>query len=145
MQQAKFRRAQRKAAHTAKWAKVMAKWMMTYASQGRPWHIVAFDGPRGGESTGVVDLLAIRKDHGAPRLPLKRGDLFEIILIQVKGGSAAMPSDEDVRRLKEIGKRYRAKALLLAVWRKGRRRELHELTGSHWEPLDAKARRALFK
>ena len=34
-----------------------------------------------------MDILAIRKDHRIPGdVRLKRGDLFEMILIQVKGG-----------------------------------------------------------
>lgn len=58
-----------------------------------------FPGPGGGESTGIVDFMAIRKDHSQPETdPLKRGDLFEIILIQVKGGSARMPTRQDVLR-----------------------------------------------
>jgi hypothetical protein len=31
-----------------------------------------------------VDLIAIRKDHSAPPLGTKRGDLFQIIQIQTK-------------------------------------------------------------
>ena len=30
------------------------------------WQLVTFCGKSGGESVGVVDLLAIRKDHGKP-------------------------------------------------------------------------------
>jgi hypothetical protein len=45
-----------------------------------------------------VDLLAVRKDHGKPIAETKRGDALQIILIQVKGGSAAMPTTEDGKR-----------------------------------------------
>jgi hypothetical protein len=35
----------------------------------------------------VVDVLAIRKNTSAPsNISLKRGDLFEVILVQMKGG-----------------------------------------------------------
>jgi hypothetical protein len=50
------------------------------------WQLVGFPGPGGRESAGIVDLLAIRKNHTKPKSPFKRGDLFEIILIQIKGG-----------------------------------------------------------
>jgi hypothetical protein len=55
---------------------------------------------RPGESRDVVDLVAIRKDHGRPIAGTKRGDALQIILIQVKGGSAAMPTIEDGKRLR---------------------------------------------
>ena len=45
----------------------------------------------GHESAGIVDLMAIRKDHGTHNSKFKRGDLFEIILIQIKGGGARLP------------------------------------------------------
>jgi hypothetical protein len=35
----------------------------------------------GRESAGIIDLLAIRKDHAKANGKFKRGDLFEIILI----------------------------------------------------------------
>ena len=44
---------------------------------------------------GVVDMLAVRKDHGKPISGTKRGDVLQIVLIQVKGGSAAMPTAAD--------------------------------------------------
>jgi hypothetical protein len=48
--------------------------------------------PNGGqESRGVVDLIAVRKDHSEPRPGTKRVDALQIILIQVKGGSTAKP------------------------------------------------------
>ena len=43
-----------------------------------------------------VDVIAIRKDTSQPvNRALKRGDLFDIILIQIKGGSARGPTQED--------------------------------------------------
>lgn len=61
----------------------------------RRWQFVDFLGPKGAESAGVVDLIAIRKDGRAPTVPgLKRLDLFDMILIQVKGAA------QKARRLK---------------------------------------------
>jgi len=46
--------------------------------------IVTFRGRAGGELIGVVDLMAVRKDHSKPLGVLKRGDALQAILIQVK-------------------------------------------------------------
>ena len=51
--------------------------------------LVTFYGKSGAESVGVVDMLAIRKDHAAPVGVMRRGDALQIILVQVKGGTAA--------------------------------------------------------
>jgi hypothetical protein len=83
------------------------------------WQLVTFCGKSGGESVGVVDLLAIRKDHGTPTAGTKRGDHLQIILIQVKGGSAAMPTAEDGKRLEVVAKRLDARHILFATWKKG--------------------------
>lgn len=80
----------RKAQWTAQWARIMTKWFVTYNHRnGAMWNVVSFNGPNGSESRGIVDLLAIRKDHRSKKAGRKRGDLFEIVLIQTKGGSAA--------------------------------------------------------
>jgi hypothetical protein len=50
---------------------------------------------------------------------MKRGDDFQIILIQVKGGSSAVPTAEDGMRLRAVAKRHRTKQSLLGVWEKG--------------------------
>ena len=69
---------------------------------------------------GVVDLLAIRKYHGAAVGSMRRGDALQIILIQVKGGAAAKPTSEDAARLRAVAKRHGARDVLLATWQKGR-------------------------
>jgi len=87
-----YRRRFRLAEYTEKWAVTMTKVCIRRATAGRPWprwHFLSFSGPDGGESRGVVDLIAIRKNHGTPYAGTKRGDTFQIILIQVKGGYAA--------------------------------------------------------
>jgi hypothetical protein len=59
---------------------------------------VNFTGRAGRESTGVVDLLAIRKDHSIDAVK-HRGDFLEMILIQVKRGGAPRPNGKDIARL----------------------------------------------
>ena len=119
---AEFRRRFKVAAHTAKWAVTMTKVCIRQAVARAPfprWHLLTFSGPGGGESTGVVDMIAVRKDHGAPPPGSKRGDLLQMILIQVKGGSAARPTAEDAKRLRIVARRHRACGVLLATWKRG--------------------------
>jgi len=116
----------------AKWAVTMAKVRIRQAVGAAPWphwHLLTFPGPRGGESRGVVDMVAIRKDHGKPYPGTKRGDTFQIILIQVKGGQAAKPTDEDRDRLRRVAKRHGACGILLATWRKGKSAKFFALFG----------------
>lgn len=112
--------AQRKAARTGRWAVTMAKVRIRRALARTRWQLVSFYGAAGGESVGVVDLVAIRKDHGKPLPGTKRGDNFQIILIQVKGGSAPMPTVEDGNRLRAVARHHRASGVLLAAWTKGK-------------------------
>jgi hypothetical protein len=99
------------AAYTEKWAVTMTKVRIRQAGAHAPfprWHLLTFAGPDGGESRGVVDLIAIRKDHSTPRNGLKRGDARQILLIQVKGGYAAKPTAEDAERLRIVARRHGA-------------------------------------
>jgi hypothetical protein len=111
--------AQHKAANTARWAVTMTKVRIRRVLSRTRWQLVTFYGKSGGESRGVVDLLAVRKDHGTPLGGTKRGDALQLILIQVKGGSAAMPTSEDATRLRAVAKRHCARGVLLATWTKG--------------------------
>jgi hypothetical protein len=112
--------AQRKAKSTGRWAVTMTKVRIRRVLSRTRWQLVTFYGESGGESVGIVDLLAVRKDHGEPKIGgTKRGDALQIILIQVKGGSAAMPTTEDGRRLWAIAKALHARHVLLASWKKG--------------------------
>lgn len=129
----------KKAKNTGQWAKTMTRWLISFTSKGsKPWQIVSFEGPRGGESRGIVDLLAIRKDHNKPsEESLKSGDLFEIILIQVKGGGSPDPIDDEIRRLERVRKHYDAKCVILARWQKGKAPSLCRLENSLWKKVEA--------
>ena len=71
--------AQRKAARTARWAVTMTKVRIRRVAARTRWQLVTFCGKAGGESIGVVDLLAVRKDHGKPAAGAKRGDALQLI------------------------------------------------------------------
>lgn len=115
------------AARTARWATTMTRWAIRFSTTGKRfgtlavkrWQFVAFPGPAGSESRGIVDMLAIRRDHQEAPEPLLPGDLFEIVLVQIKGGSASWPTPSDLCRLRAVGRRYRARAIVLAAWKKG--------------------------
>jgi hypothetical protein len=99
------------AAETAKWAVTMTKVRIRQATADKPWphwHLLSFLGKDGHESRGVVDLIAVRKDHSEHLLGTKRGDVLQIILIQVKGGSAAKPTAEDAVRLRIVARGHGA-------------------------------------
>ncbi len=117
---ADWKSAAEKAAKTAKWATTMTKWLIARTKGRTTWQIVSFCGPNGCESAGIVDLIAVRKDHRPPKPGFKRGDLLEIVIIQVKGGNASWPSPDDILRLRQVGRHYRAKNIVLAVWKKGK-------------------------
>ena len=110
----------RKALRTAKWARIMTKWMISHSSKGGvKWQVVSFNGKRGQESKGIVDMMAIRKNHSQSDANEHRGDHFEIILIQAKGGSAKFPSAKDIDRLVKVKKHHRADKVVLTEWKAG--------------------------
>jgi hypothetical protein len=138
--------AQRQAAKTARWAVTMTKVRIAKAVCKTKWQLVTFVGPSGGESVGIVDLMAIRKNHAHCEPPAKRGDSFQIVLIQVKGGSAPFPTADEVKRLRLVGRTYRAKAILLAQWKRGTqvrfyclRKGLALKPADYWSELDSLA------
>jgi hypothetical protein len=106
------------------------------------WQVVSFRGRRGAEWRGIVDVIAIRKATGDPGHPvLRRGDLFEIVIVQLKGGSARDPSEEDIRRLRAVRRRLGAKAIVLYSWKRrvaSSYRVLDERTGT-WKETRADA------
>lgn len=126
------------AKQTATWAKTMTKVVISQNNGKAPfWHVINFLGPGKCESRGIVDMLAVRKNQGDHELPLNRGDLFEVVLIQVKGGSAKRPTADDRERLRVVKEIYNAKAILLSEWKKGSMPMFYELTEDDWgEPIN---------
>jgi hypothetical protein len=134
-----------KAHRTAHWATTMTRWLIRHSTGGKRagtravklWQVIGFPGPNGRGSRGIVDLVAIRRDHSPLRSRvLQPGDLFEIVLIQVKGGTAPWPSPRYIKRLRAVQKRYGARGVVLAEWKKGREPRLY-LLGPSWEPTSA--------
>lgn len=126
-----------KALKTATWARTMTKVIISRNNNKPPfWHVINFLGAGKQESGGIIDLLAIRKDHGKTST-LPKGDGFEIILVQVKGGSAKNPSENDLRRMEAVKKRYGAKMVVLSSWLKGSVAKLRVLSNGVWgDPVD---------
>jgi hypothetical protein len=140
--------ATEKARQTAIWATTMTRWHIGFVTNGkrlgsakvkpiRRWQLVGFPGPGGRESAGIVDLLAIRKNHGKPKAPFKRGDLFEIILIQIKGGGAKRPDKAEIKRLRDVAKYYNARDVVLAEWVKGSYLKFYWLVNYRADPKKA--------
>ncbi len=132
------------AKETAKKAVTMTKVRIRQATSDKPWphwEILSFTGPAENESRGVVDLIVVRKDHGKPPSGLKRGDALQIILIQVKGGSAARPTADDAKRLRIVARRHGTCGILLASWKKGTAAKFFSLHGNSksrgdWHEVD---------
>jgi hypothetical protein len=129
------------AARTAKWAVTETQVAIRRAIKDNPWphwHLLSFTGPDGRESRGVVDMIAIRKDHSDPAAGTKRGDALQLILIQVKGGSAAKPTAEDAARLRIVARRHGACSVLLATWKKGNAARFFSLHKKHpqWSEVE---------
>jgi hypothetical protein len=107
-----------KAHTTGRWAEIMFRALSKRVA--KRWRFVSFRGQGKGEWRGVVDVIAIRKDTSKPKnAELKRGDLFEIILVQVKGGAARSPTRDDCLRLRAVARHYRARDVVLFEWKKG--------------------------
>lgn len=133
--------ASQKAHYSARWGRTMAKWLLRHLTpKASPkWHTVDCVGSQGSESRGIVDLLALRRAHRGKGVGLKRGDLFEMVLIQSKSGSAARPSSEEIQRLRRVQTYYHARAVLLFVRDPGRPR-FEVLKGNASVPLPAPRR-----
>ena len=108
-----------KAHATGRWAEIIFRALS--AKVANRWQFVSFRGAGKGEWRGVVDVVAIRKDTSQPSgRVLNRGDLFDIVLVQVKGGSARAPTSEDMRRLRQVAKHYHARAVVQFQWKKAK-------------------------
>lgn len=126
-----------KAHATGKWAETLFRALSSRVA--KRWQFISFRGTGKGEWRGIVDVLAIRKDTAQPTATdLKRGDLFDLVLVQIKGGSARMPTPEDCRRLQSVAKFYDAKAVVLFNWVKGEKADFMVLQADlSWKPSTA--------
>jgi hypothetical protein len=122
-----------KAMATDRWTEIIMR-AITKKVANR-WKFVSFRGKSGREWRGIVDVLAIRKDTTKPnKRHLKNGDLFDIMLIQMKGGSAKSPTENDKRRLREVAKYYHAKNIVLYEWIKGKKSQFYIMKNNlEWE------------
>lgn len=126
-----------KARRNGRWAEIMFR-AMTRRERGR-WKFVSFRGDRGAESRGIVDVVAIRRNTKAPTISgLKTGDLFDVILVQLKGGDARNPTTEDVERLRRVARHYRAMRVVLYSWKRGHWNEYRVLDSrGRWQVATA--------
>ena len=131
--------ATKKAVRTGKWAEIIFRALSSRVA--KRWKFISFRGEGGGEWRGIVDVLAIRKDTDQPSAAeLKRGDLFDIVLVQIKGGTARGPNAEDRRRLLKVAKHYNARGVVLFEWRNGSSSKFKVLVGpDKWMQTPAEA------
>lgn len=88
------------------------------ARVGNRWKFISFRGKSQREWRGIVDVLAIRKNTAQPTFgSLKRGDLFDIVLVQIKGGTARSPTANDRRRLLVVAQYYNARDVVQFCWK----------------------------
>ena len=84
---------------------------------------VEFEGREGGESNGIVDLLAVKRNRDRKKIKnmdCNVNDLLDIIHIQVKGGDSPPPTPDDKRRMKIVSKYYKCRETLLSEWNPAR-------------------------
>jgi hypothetical protein len=131
--------AQRRAANTDRWTEILFRALS--ARVAKRWRFISFRGLGGGEWRGIVDVLAVRKDTAVSNHALlKSGDLFDFVLVQMKGGSARDPNASEVARLRAVGRRYKAKAIVLFTWKRGQGCTWRLLRGNGmWSPTNATA------
>ena len=126
----------RKAQRIDRWTEILFKALAARVAER--WRFVSFRGRGGGESRGVVDLLAIRKDTSRlEHETLRSGDLFDIVLVQMKGGGARMPRLSDLRRLEMVKRRYHAKEVVLFAWKTRKGCTFSKLEHGKWVPSSA--------
>ena len=126
-----------KAHATGRWAEIIFRALSSRVASR--WQFVSFRGKAGGEWRGVVDVLAVRKSTSQPtQHRLKRGDLLEVVLIQVKGGSARAPTANDGERLRQVARIHRAKAVVLFSWKRGDNSTFSQLNlrTLQWQPVE---------
>ena len=130
--------AWKKAGNTDRWTEILFRALASRVA--RRWRFVSYRGTSGGEWRGVVDVMAIRKHTAhSDHYLLKSGDLFEIVLVQMKGGSARRPSAPEIQRLRSVARRYDAKDIVLFEWKRGDGCAFSKLgRGTEWIPSSAR-------
>jgi hypothetical protein len=133
--------AWKRAGNTDRWTEILFRALTSRVA--KRWRFVSFRGVAGREWRGVVDVITIRKDtsHSNHEL-LKSGDLFDIILIQMKGGCARRPSASEIQRLMAVKKRYRTKGIVLFAWKRGEGCAFYKLT--RWGSWTQSSAREIF-
>ena len=105
---------------------------------------VEFEGREGGESNGIVDLLAVKRnrDHKKTKnMDCNVNDLLDIIHIQVKGGSARDPTKAAKKRMLIVSKYYNCRETLLSRWNPAKFNQVifkRLKNNLEWEKVDAK-------
>jgi hypothetical protein len=128
--------APQKAIHTDKWAEIVCRKLTSQVA--RRWRLVNVRGPKGRESAGIVDLVAIRRNTSRPiGKILKSGDLFDLILVQMKGGRAPKPTPREETRLRRVLKKYRAIDIVLYEWKLEELSRFSRLVNGKWEETSA--------
>jgi hypothetical protein len=128
-----------KAANTDRWTETLFKlFRPEWRSGGDSFRFAVWAVVNG---RGIVDILAIRKDTTVSKHDLlKSGDLFDFVLLQMKGGSARKPNGSEIARLRAVAKRYRAKKIVLFSWKRGAGCKFETLArGSEWQSSSAAA------
>jgi hypothetical protein len=122
------------ARETDRWTEILFRALSSRVA--KRWRFVSFRGKDRGEWRGIVDVLAIRKNTSLPaNIALKQGDLFDIILIQMKGGSARTPTMAEKRRLQDVAQHYAAREVVLFEWKRGKGTAFYTLGNAlEWRP-----------
>jgi hypothetical protein len=125
-----------KTIETDRWTEILFRALSNRVA--KRWRFVSFRGPKKREFAGIVDVVAIRKNTSkSDHEILKMGDLFEIILVQMKGGSAPLPTAGDRARLRAVSIHYDAKKVVLFEWKRGEGCTFSVLDGDIWVPSTA--------
>jgi hypothetical protein len=119
--------AQRKAADTTERGAAITRVGIRRVLARHRWQLVSLLGPSSIESTGVVNLLAVRQDLGNPPPGLKRGDKLQMLLIQVKGGETNDATEDEIERLRKVARLHGACGILLTNWKKGTDARFHRV------------------
>jgi hypothetical protein len=98
---------------------------------------LGFPDPPVGNRPGLSTYLQSERTIKNLNAPFKRGDLFEIILIQIKGGGAKRPNKSEIKWLRDVAKYYNARDVVLAEWVKGNQLKFNWLVNYRADPKKA--------